>query len=148
MKGAQHSIEISATPEQVWDLIVDFESYPSFVPNQIAARVISKSDPKGDPKSEWRVEFELQIAKKLRYTLDLGGERGRSLRWHLVDGDMMKTNEGGWTLTGLPDGTTRATYEISVELKGFVPASVTNLLMQRTLPANLKAFKDEAERRA
>lgn len=142
MKGAQHSIEISATPEQVWDVLVDFASYPSFVPNQTAARVISKSE------TTWRVEFELLIAKKLRYTLDLQGERGRSLRWHLVDGDMMKTNEGGWALTALPDGTTRATYEISVELKGFVPASVTNLLVAQTLPANLQAFKDEAERRA
>ena len=142
MKGAQQSIDIEATPEQVWDLITDFESYPSFVPNQTGARLLSKGE------GRWRVEFELSIARKLRYTLDLTGERGKGLRWTLVEGDMMKGNEGGWHLTPLPDGRTRATYEISVELKGFVPASVTNLLVQQTLPKNLEAFKAEAERRA
>jgi ribosome-associated toxin RatA of RatAB toxin-antitoxin module len=142
MRGTKQSIEIAATPEQVWDVIVDFESYPSFVPNQTGATVIRRGD------DRWRVEFELSIAKKLRYTLDLEGERGRTLRWHLVDGDMMKENEGGWLLEALPDGRTRVTYDIAVELKGFVPASVTNLLVAQTLPANLEAFKSEAARRA
>jgi ribosome-associated toxin RatA of RatAB toxin-antitoxin module len=142
MRGTKQSIEIAATPELVWDVIVDFESYPSFVPNQTGATIIERAE------GRWRVEFALSIAKRLRYTLDLEGERGRTLRWHLVDGDMMKENEGGWLLEPLPDGRTRATYDIAVELKGFVPASVTNLLVAQTLPANLQAFKDEAERRA
>ena len=142
MKGAQQSIDIAASPDQIWELLVDFESYPSFVPNQTGARVLSRAD------GQWRVEFQLSIARKPKYTLDLKGERGRTLRWTLVEGDMMKGNEGGWSLESLPDGGTRATYNIAVELKGFVPASVTNLLVAQTLPANLKAFKDEAERRA
>ncbi len=141
MQAAQHSVDIAATPDQVWDVIVDFESYPAFVPNQTAVRILSRAE------GRWRAEFELQVAKRLRYTLELVGERGKSLRWHLVEGDMMKTNEGGWLLTALPDGTTRAAYDISVELKGFIPTSITKMLVQQTLPANLKAFKDEAERR-
>lgn len=141
MKGASHSIEINASPEEVYEVLVDFEAYPGFVPNQTGARVLSRE---GDV---WRVRFELSVVKKLAYTLELRGTPSLSLRWTLIEGDMMKANEGGWLLLALPDGRTRATYDIAVELKGFIPSSVTNSLVSTTLPANLKAFKDEAERR-
>lgn len=142
MPEARQSIDIDASPEQVYDLIVDFDAYPSFVPDQSAVRVLERD---GD---RWRVEFELSVVKKLRYVLDLVGERGRSVRWSLVSGDMMASNEGGWTLEPLEGGGTRATYHIDVELRGFVPRSVARLLIERTLPANVRAFKREAERRA
>ena len=142
MNGARHAIEIQASADQVYDVIVDFASYPGFVPNQSATRVISSD---GD---RWRVEFELSVVKKLHYTLDLTGVRARTVEWTLVEGDMMKANTGRWLLEPLPDGRTRATYEISVELRGFVPRSVSNALIEKTLPANLEAFKREAERRA
>lgn len=141
MPDARQSIDIDARPDQVYDLIVDFGSYPNFVPNQSAARILSRD---GD---RWRVEFELSVARRLHYTLDLVGEPGRSLRWSLVSGDMMRSMSGGWTLEELAGGRTRATYELDVELSAFVPRSVARLLVERTLPSNLQAFKREAERR-
>lgn len=137
----RQSIEIDATPEQVYDVIVDFERYPSFVPNQSGARILHQD------ADRWEVEFELQIVKRLSYTLMLSGERGKSLRWQLVRGDMMKKNDGGWLLEALPDGRTKATYDIEVGMKGFVPKSISTKLVGTTLPENLKAFKREAERR-
>lgn len=136
----RRSIEIDATPEQVYDVIVDFERYPSFVPNQSGARVVRNDG------HQWEVEFELQVVKRLTYTLKLTGVPGRSLRWQLVRGDMMKKNDGGWTLEALPDGRTKATYDIEVGMKGFVPKSISNKLVETTLPENLKAFKGEVER--
>jgi ribosome-associated toxin RatA of RatAB toxin-antitoxin module len=141
MAEARQSIDIDVRPDQLYELITDFESYPAFVPNQSAARVLKRE---GD---RWRVEFELSVARKLRYTLDLEGVPGRSVRWTLVQGDMMKSMTGGWRLEELPDGRTRAEYAIDVELSGFVPRSVSNKLIQFTLPSNLEAFKREAERR-
>jgi ribosome-associated toxin RatA of RatAB toxin-antitoxin module len=141
MPEARKSIDIDARPDQVYELIVDFASYPNFVPNQSAARVLQRD---GD---RWRVEFELSVARKLRYVLDLTGEPSRGVRWSLVSGDMMKAMSGGWELEELPGGRTRATYSLDVELSAFVPRSISKLLIERTLPANLEAFKREAERR-
>lgn len=142
MPAVSHSVEVDVSPERFYALIVDFPSYPTFAPNQSAARIV---DHDGE---RWRIEFELQVAKVLRYTLDLTGVPGESLRWSLVEGDMMTTNEGGWTLAPLDGGRrTHVTYEMDVELKGFVPRSVSRLLVERTLPANVQAFKLEAERR-
>ncbi|MEZ4467163.1 MAG: SRPBCC family protein, partial [bacterium] len=93
MAEATHSVVIDAPPEAVYRLVTDFESYPSFVPNQVGARILSSGS-----ADAWQVEFELSVARKLRYTLDLTGVPGRSVRWTLVAGDMMEQNVGGWTL--------------------------------------------------
>lgn len=141
MTAARHSVEIDVSPERVYDLLIDFPSYPSFVPNQVSARILDTGT------DTWRVEFQLSVAKRLTYTLDLVGIPGRSLRWSHVSGDMVSENQGGWTLEPTDGGGTRATYEIDVALQGFVPRSVSRLLIERTLPANVRAFKLEAERR-
>ena len=141
MNVARHTVEIDAPPHRVYALITDFEAYPDFVPNQSATTVLSHAG------QTWQVRFELSVARKLEYVLDLEGTPDERLEWRLVQGDMMKANEGRWILEALPDGRTRATYELEVALKGFVPRSVSRLLIERTLPANMQAFKAEAERR-
>lgn len=144
MKSAVQSIEVGVSPDRFYALITDFERYPDFVPHQTDARVIV-AEPDRD---HWRVAFELTIVKKLRYTLDLKGESGRSLEWTLVEGEWMKATLGGWTLEALDDGKrTLATYRVDIDVDGFVPRTVTNTLAERTLPSTLEAFKKEAERR-
>ena len=141
--NSRHSVtvDVDVPPDRMYALVTDFESYPSFVPNQSAVRVLARTD------ERWRVEFELKVAKRLVYELELTGEVGEGLRWSLVAGDMMDKTEGGWRFEPLDGGRTRAHYEIAVELAGFVPRSVTRALIERTLPANVHAFKLEAERR-
>lgn len=142
MKSAARSIEIDVPIDRVYALLVDFPSYPGFVPAQTRADVLEATD------GGWRVRFQLSVARKLDYILDLTGESPTGLSWTLVEGDMMEKNDGGWTLEPIDDGRrTRATYGLEVELKGFVPRSVTQGLVERTLPLTLEAFKKEAERR-
>lgn len=142
MKSAVRSIEIDVPIDRVYALLVDVPSYPGFVPAQTRAEVLEASE------GRWRVRFQLSVARKLDYILDLTGESPERLSWTLVEGDMMEKNDGGWTLESIDDGRrTRATYELAVELKGFVPRSVTQGLIEKTLPLTLEAFKKEAERR-
>ena len=141
MEAVNRSIEIDVSPDRLYSLLTDFQSYPDFVPNQSAVRILESSG------NTWQVEFELSVVRKLRYTLNLVGEPGRALRWTLVKGDMMKANIGGWTLEELDNGRTKATYEIAVTFRGFIPKSVSRGLIEKTLPSNLDAFKGEAERR-
>lgn len=143
MKSAVRSIEIDVPPDRVYPVLLDFERYPDFVPNQTRARVLEADE------GRWRVAFELSVARKLHYTLDLTGEAPSTLTWTLVEGEMMEANDGGWLLEPIDDGKrTRATYRLAVELAGFVPRSITQALVERTLPATLEAFKKEVERRA
>ncbi len=140
MSTVELSVEVDVLPEDFYEVLIDFERYPDFVPNQTRVTILESGE------NEWTVEFELQAVKRLVYVLKLSGEPGRSLSWVLLDGQMMKTNIGGWHLSSSGGGTL-ATYTIDVTLDGFVPRSVSDRLIQNILPRNLEAFKSEAERR-
>jgi uncharacterized membrane protein len=91
------------------------------------------------------VEFTLNVIKRITYTLRLTeSPGGDGLRWELVEG-MFKSNSGGWALESLPDGRTGAVYDVEVAVGIFVPGSIVNRLVGKTLPATLKAFKRRAE---
>ena len=65
MKSAVRSIDIDVPIDRVYALLVDFHSYPGFVPNQTRARILEAAD------GRWRVDFQLSVARKLDYVLDL-----------------------------------------------------------------------------
>ena len=140
MAWAERSIEIEASLDAVWKVITDFESYPEFLADMQAARVESR-----DGSERVRASFELQILKRIRYTLDFNLEPPTRLDWTLVKGDFMKRNEGGWRLEAMEGGRTRATYRIALALGAIVPESITTRLAAEQLPSTLDAFKTRIE---
>ena len=139
MAWAERSIEIDADLETVWKVITDFEAYPEFLADMQASRIESRSE------TRVRASFELQILKRIRYTLDFELEPPTTLSWSLVKGDFMKRNEGGWRLEALGDGRTKATYRIALALGAIVPESITSRLAAEQLPSTLSAFKNRIE---
>lgn len=142
MPGASRTVVINAPAEVLFDIITDYESYPSFLSDVAEARVTQRT---GDGAI---VQFGLNLIKKVHYSLKMVEVKPTSVRWTLHESSLMKANVGGWTLEALPDGTTRATYEVDVTPRGFVPGPIVNALTGRTLPATLEAFKQRAEARA
>ncbi|MDF1563528.1 MAG: SRPBCC family protein [Deltaproteobacteria bacterium] len=143
MAWAERSIEIDAGLERVWQVITDFEAYPEFLADMQEARIDSREGETGV-----RASFELQILKRIRYTLDFSLAPPERMDWTLVKGDFMKRNEGGWRLQALGEGRTRATYRIALALGAIVPESITNRLAAEQLPSTLEAFKRRIERAA
>ena len=85
---------------------------------------------------------------EVKYTLRLTESAPNRVSWTLVDGQMMKSNEGSWVLEAVSPSATRATYTIEVALKGLVPKSVSTGLIDSTLPKTMEAFKARAEKLA
>ena len=138
MSAAVQSIEINASVDTVYDVIVDYEKYPEFLPEMERAEVVARD---GDTVD---VEFSLNLIKRLTYTLRLVGEPKVAVSWSLVVG-MFQKNDGGWLLEALADGRTRATYRVDVAVGVFVPGAITKRLVGSTLPTTLAAFKARAE---
>jgi len=138
MAGASRSIVINAPIEKVFDIVTDFDKYPEFVPDLAGIKVKSKNGNVAE------VTFTINVMMKISYTLRLVETRPTKVDWTLVDGQMMKTNEGGWLLED-QSGKTKATYTVDVGLKGLVPKSVVNTLVDVNLPKMLEAFKRRAE---
>jgi carbon monoxide dehydrogenase subunit G len=105
------SIDIDASPDDVMAVIVDFEDYPAWVQGMKKVEVVSRS---ADGRAE-QVHFELDAGVKDTYTLAYDYAGPHTLRWHLVDGKLMRGMDGSYELTGSGSGT-HVTYRLAVDL--------------------------------
>jgi ribosome-associated toxin RatA of RatAB toxin-antitoxin module len=106
------SIEIGADPGRVMAVIVDFEDYPSWVQGMKHVEV-RRRDAEGRAE---RVYFELEASPiKDSYTLAYDYVSDTVLRWHLVEGKMMRALDGAYELRPAGEGT-EVTYRLSVDL--------------------------------
>jgi coenzyme Q-binding protein COQ10 len=145
MAAVTKQVVIGVPIERFYDIIVDYERYPEFVPGIRACRVRN-----GGPEKQ--VEYELDLGvKRIRYVLRHEEQRPHRVAWSLVSGDMMKVSNGSWDLSS-QDGRTLASYsvEIQVTRPPLVPQAlvdrVSDELTRVQLPRTLDAFKSRAER--
>lgn len=133
------SIVIRAPIETVYQTITDFESYPDFLPEIKGAKV----DWCGDAQMD--VSFRLELIKEIPYCLRFTLNPPSEVSWVLKQGEIMRTNTGGWKLKALEDSVTDATYSLEVTFGLWVPKAVTETLVKKSLPQTLKRFKKRAE---
>ena len=140
MASARQSIDIDVPPEQVFEVVRDYARYPEFLPEVKAVRVGQRSG--ASVEVTYRLDARIKL---IEFTL-LHLERAPSrIEWRLVRGDLMKRDEGRWTLDPSPSGGTTATYAIELELLPRVPRALEKALAEQGLPAMLANFKARAE---
>lgn len=139
MSKTETSIQIKAPLKKVFSVIADFESYPEFLSGSKNVKVLKKSG------SKMQVEFEMDMIKSIRYTLDIKLDEPHGLSWTLVKGDFMKSNDGSWNFKEVKKGVTEATYGIEVGFGLLVPKSISSVLIGKNLPAMMKEFKERIE---
>jgi len=140
MPEVKDSIVIDVPREKFFEVIADFEKYPEFLPECKSCRIDSDQ---GDVKV---VTQSLALMKTINLTTRMVLDPPNGLTWTLVKGDMMKMNNGSWTLEDAGEGKTRATYGLEMKLKGLIPSSVVNSLAKTSFPKMLKNFKARAEK--
>jgi len=106
------SIIVDATPAQVMAVIADFPAYPEWAQGMKQAEVVKEG---ADGRAE-QVHFELEAAPiKDSYTLAYDWQGDSAVKWHLVEGRMLKAMEGAYELRPSGDGT-EVTYRLAVEV--------------------------------
>ncbi len=145
--SVSREIVIGVPRDALFDVIVDYERYPEFVPSVKACRVTRRAGAAVD------AEYEVDLGvKRIRYTLRHQEERPRRVSWSLVGGEWMKVSNGSWDLLEEDGGTrTRARYtvEIQVAKPPLIPQAIVDRigdeLTRVQLPKTLAAFKARAE---
>jgi coenzyme Q-binding protein COQ10 len=144
MAKVTKQVVVNTPLERFYDLVVDYERYPEFVPGIQGCRILKKG-----PEKE--VEFQLDLGvKRIKYVLRMKEQRPTHVSWSLVSGDMMKVSNGSWELSE-EDGHTRAIYTVEIQISRppLVPQSivdrVSDELTRIQLPKTLEAFKKRAE---
>jgi len=142
MAQASRSVTVNVPPEKMFDVIVDYEKYPEFLPE------VKKVKIEAGQGSIKEVTYTVDIkAKVINYTLKHTAERPNKLSWTMIKGEMMKGNDGSWVLKpGAQPGTTDATYTIDLKLSSLVPGFIEKALAEQSLPGLLTNFKNRAEK--
>jgi len=139
MPGATRSIVINAPMERVFSVIAEYAKYPEFLPEVKSIRTSKRQGTDVD------VHYEVEVLKRIRYTLRLREEPPNRISWTFVEGELMRDNRGQWMLETVGEGKTRATYNIEMKLGPLVPKSIVNALVDSSLPKMLEAFKKRSE---
>lgn len=145
MAKVTKQVVVDAPLERFYDLVVDYERYPEFVPGIHGCRILKE-------RPEKHVQYELDLGvKRIRYVLRMEERRPSRVAWSLVSGDMMKVSSGSWELSAR-DGRTHAVYTVDIQISRppLVPQAivdrVSDELTRIQLPRTLEAFKARAER--
>ena len=124
--------------DKLYNVIVDYNSYPDFVDGVSSINVLEQTD------AGARVEYGLNLIKKFKYILNLTHQGPTSVSWEFESGDLFKKNNGSWELKDLGNGQTEVTYSLDVDVKGFVPKSIISKLTDSSLPAMMKSYRERA----
>ena len=134
--------EIYEVPaSKFYQAIIDYKSYGQFVPGVDSIEVQNES---ADGAT---VKFNINVIKKISYTLKLSHKPNQEVSWSLVTGDYMKTNNGRWQLKDLGGNKTEVTYSLEIEVKGFIPglSLIEKGLVETNLPMTMASFAKRAE---
>jgi ribosome-associated toxin RatA of RatAB toxin-antitoxin module len=136
-----------ATPREVYDVVVDFPSYPRLFPELKEARVLSRTG------NVARVEFRAHMVLPIRYVLDLTCNADGSMPtvdWTYVEGEIVTSSVGSWRFAAEGDGTA-VDYTVSLDVRaplpGFVLRKVTDGLVSASLPNMFVSLEREVRRR-
>lgn len=133
MADVKHEEVFNCTPEQFFDLLIDYESYPEFLNEVKDVKVLEDN---GDRK---KVQFKISVVKTLQYTNEQIEERPSQVAWNFIDGDLFKNMKGHWKLRE-ENGKTRAEYFVEANFGMFVPKAMTKTVLSVNLPAMMKAY--------
>lgn len=137
---------INASPARVWDVLTDFDSYPTWAHDLKSATVVSR-DAEGRPRD---VAFRAAaMGRSTSYTLcyDYDGAP-HVLAWGLVEGDITRKLDGSYQLQPLDEdpNRTEVTYHLEVDLVMPLPGFVKRRAEARIMSAALRHLRDHLER--
>jgi carbon monoxide dehydrogenase subunit G len=107
------SITIDADPAQIMAVIADFENYPVWTGSVKKAEVLDVG-PDGRAR---RVAFSLDAGIiRDQYELAYVWTDDEKVEWHLTSGQMMRAQQGSYTLRPSGADRTDVTYSLAVDL--------------------------------
>jgi hypothetical protein len=140
-KRAERQLEVAGSPQQCFDAITDYESFPDWQRAVKGVEVLSR-DRAGRGR---RVAFEIDAKlRTVRYTLDYSYEAPHLVSWSYVEGDPRDV-AGELVLDQGSDGVTLATYSLRIDAGVWLPGPVISLLRDQVMQGALEDLKRRVE---
>ncbi len=132
---------VQGTPQQCFDALLDFDSYPDW---QQAVKDCEVQSRDGKGRGQ-RVFFEIDAkVRRISYTLDYSYEEPHMVTWEFVAGDVGDI-EGEFVLEDRGDGTTLATYGLHIDPGTWPPGKIASILDDRVMQRSIEDLKARVE---
>lgn len=143
MPVATTQLETFVTPDELKDVILDFESYPELLKEITKVEVHERSDVNVEATFHIDIAFmgfNIQSHYRVRYAID-----GLTITWDLVESPTLTLNRGSWKLIETDDGETIGHYEAEIETNLPIPPEIQAAFAESELPKLMEQFRDRAE---
>lgn len=132
---------LDVSKEKLFAAITRYEEYPQFVTGCKKVEVERKAP--GQARAKY---FTNILGKDLWYTLEHSeDEAAGKVNWKLLESDLLKVDNGTWTLKDLGSGKTEVTYAIEIEFKIWIPGPVLKTLTATSLPMVIAEMEKRAK---
>lgn len=125
---------IEASPEEIFDVLADVESLPSWSPQYQSAEVLDTHDD-GRPR---RVRTRIKAAGVTDEQVIEYSWTADSVGWTLVSAGQLKAQDAKYTLTPQGDDKTRVRFDMDVDPSIPIPG----FLLKSTLKGGMKTATD------
>jgi uncharacterized protein YndB with AHSA1/START domain len=141
VKHAEQQIVVEGTPQDCFDALVDYDSFPQW---QRAVKSVTVETRDADGRGE-QVSFEIDAkVRTMRYTLRYSYEPPHRITWDYVEGDV-KDVDGEFVLEDRGDGTTLATYSLALDPGVWLPGPVRKVLTDQVMKGSVEDLKRRVE---
>ena len=145
VEGTIESIEVSATPAQVFPVAADLESYEQWATGVKEVEVLEK-DKKGRAA---RARFVVDgMVKEITYVLKYSYDEPNSMTWMAEPGPDLKELDGSYVFNDVGDGRTEVVYGLRVEPSFTIPGFLRRQAEKQLVGTALRGLRKRVEQLA
>jgi ribosome-associated toxin RatA of RatAB toxin-antitoxin module len=140
---AHEHITVTASPEHVYAIAIDYERYPTWARDVKEVTVLERDSDGRGARVEYRVAG---LGQSIRYVLAYDyRDAPRSFSWQLEESDKLRRLDGCYGFEADGDGT-RVAYDLTIDLAIPLPGLIKRQAARMIVGTALKELKKESER--
>jgi ribosome-associated toxin RatA of RatAB toxin-antitoxin module len=141
LKHGQQQALIEASPQDCFDAITDYETFPAWQDAVESVEVISRYDDGLGREVGFVVDAKV---KKISYRLEYSYEVPHRIEWDYLSGDV-RDIDGSFEFEDQGDGTTLATYSVLLDAGVWMPGPVRKVLSGQVMKRSVEDLKRRVE---
>jgi ribosome-associated toxin RatA of RatAB toxin-antitoxin module len=120
-EGTFSSLEIDASPEDLYDVAADVAAYPEWANGVKEVEVLSTDEDGLVSSARFVVDV---FVKEIEYVLHYNHDRPNVMSWHADESDDLEMLEGSYQFGATEDGATEVVYTLTVEPNFTIPGFI------------------------
>ncbi len=139
-EGTFQSLEIDASPEELYDVAADIASYPEWATGIKEVEILEEDESGRVSRARFVVEG---FVKQLEYVLAYTHDRPAQLNWVAEDSPDLKMLQGSYTFSPL-NGATEVVYTLRVEPNFTIPGFIRRQAEKQIVTTALRGLRKRA----